>query len=83
MLLCAENSQIMEVPGETLREGILHLMASYYVYGVEYPKGCKSLLYVFQDIDVGMQYNIARAPKTLHHLALLPARISPSLRTTN
>ena len=40
----------MEVPGETLTEGILHLMASYYVYGVEYPKGCKSLLYFYQDV---------------------------------
>ena len=50
MILCAEDQEICEVPGETLVEGLLHLMVAYYVYGVEYPKACRALLYVFQDI---------------------------------
>ena len=50
MMVCAENEELFEVPGETLLEGIMHLMAAYYVYNVEYPRGCKGLLYFFQDI---------------------------------
>ena len=50
MILCAENEEIVEVPGETLVEGLIHLMASYYVFGVEYPKMCRALLFFFQDI---------------------------------
>ena len=52
MMVCAENEELFEVPGETLGllEGIMHLMAAYYVYNVEYPRGCKGLLYFFQDI---------------------------------
>ena len=50
MILCAEDQEICEVPGETLVEGLLHLMVAYYVFGVEYPKACRALLYFFQDI---------------------------------
>ena len=50
MFICAENQELFEVPGERLVEGLLHLMASYYVFGVEYPKVCRALLYFFQDI---------------------------------
>ena len=50
MIVCAENEELFEMPGETLLEGIMHLMAAYYVYNVEYPRGCKGLLYFIQDI---------------------------------
>ena len=50
MILCAKNQEICEVQGETLVEGLLHLMAAYYVFGVEYPKTNQALLYFFQDI---------------------------------
>ena len=50
MILCAEDQEICEVQGETLVEGLLHLMATYYVFGVEYPKANRALLYFFQDI---------------------------------
>ena len=45
MILCAENQEMCEVPGDTLVEGLVHLMAAYYVFGVEYPKACRALLY--------------------------------------
>ena len=41
MILCGENEEITEVPGETLVEGLLHLTATYYVFGVEYPKSAE------------------------------------------
>ena len=44
MILCAENQEIAEIPGK-LVDGIFHLLASYYVYGVAYLKGCTALLY--------------------------------------
>ena len=50
MFICAENQELFEVPGERLVEGLLHLMASYYVFGVDYPKVCRALLFFFQDI---------------------------------
>ena len=50
MLICAKNTELFEVPGETLGEGILNLMASYYVFNVDYPRKCKPLLFFFQDI---------------------------------
>ena len=46
MILCGENEKIIEVPGETLVEGLLHLTAAYYVFGVEYPK-CAEHCYTF------------------------------------
>lgn len=32
-VLCGENEETTEVPGETLIEGLLHLMSAYYVFG--------------------------------------------------
>ena len=49
MILCAENEEIVEVPGKKLVNGLFHLLASYYVYGVAYLKGCTALL---QDIQM-------------------------------
>ena len=45
MIIVAENQELFEVPGDTLLDGILHLMATYYVYNVAYPKSCRSLLF--------------------------------------
>ena len=50
MILSAENEEIAEVPGKMLVDGLFHLLASYYVYGVAYPKGCTALLFFLQDI---------------------------------
>jgi len=62
MILCAKNEEIMEVPGQHSWMGVLHLMAAYYVYGVKYPKGCKSLLYFFQDFII-QKPDVARAAR--------------------
>ena len=48
MFVSAENEALMEIPGTTVLNGIVHLMAAYYVLDVEYPKVCKSSF--FQDI---------------------------------
>ena len=37
-------------PGKIRVDGLLHLLAVYYVYVVAYPKGCRVLLYFLQDI---------------------------------
>ena len=50
MILSAENQEIAEIPGKMLVDGLFHLLASYYVYRVAYPKGCTALLYFLQDI---------------------------------
>ena len=50
MILCAKNQEIAEIPGKKLINGLFHLLASYYVYGVAYLKGCTALLYFMQDI---------------------------------
>ena len=45
MILCAENQETVEILGKKLVDGLFHLLASYCVYGVAYPKGCTALLY--------------------------------------
>ena len=52
-ILCAENQEIAETLGKKLVDGLFHLLASYYVYGVAYLKGCTALLYFVQDILMG------------------------------
>ena len=42
-ILCAEKQEIAEIPGKKLVDGLFHLLASYYVYGVAYLKGCTAL----------------------------------------
>ena len=41
MILCAEKQEIAEIPGKKLVDGLFHLLASYYVYGVAYLKGAQ------------------------------------------
>ena len=50
MILCAKNQEIAEILGKKLVDGLFHLLASYYVYGVAYLKGCTVLLYFMQYI---------------------------------
>ena len=45
IILCAENEEVAEVPGKMLVDGLFYLLASYYVYGVAYLKGCTALSY--------------------------------------
>ena len=55
MFLCAENEVILEVPtcSSGLVDGLVHLMALYYVFDVQYPSFCKPTLYFMQDILMG------------------------------
>ena len=50
LFISAENKCIMEIPSNELREGLVHLMATYYVFGIEGPGVCKPILYFLQDI---------------------------------
>ena len=84
MILCAEDQEIAEIPGKMLVDGLFHLLASYYVYGVAYPKGCTALLYFLQDILMGKPDThgpvknrptcktfISRLQKTLFYIVLV------------
>ena len=51
IFVCAENNVIMEVPTNKFIDGIVHLMAAYYVFNVQYPNFCKPTL---QDIIMNM-----------------------------
>ena len=50
MFIACEDDDLMELPATTIGEGITYLMATYYVFGVEYPNPYKPLLYFFQDL---------------------------------
>ena len=51
MFICAENEQSFEVPSnKKLVDGLVHLMAMYYVFDVQYPAFCKATLLFMQDI---------------------------------
>ena len=54
MFICAENEVSLEVPTTTkLVDGLVHLMAMYYVFDVGYPTVCKATLFFMQDILMG------------------------------
>ena len=52
MFICAENNVALEIPAanNTLVHGMIHLMAMYYVFDVQYPSFCKATLFFLQDI---------------------------------
>ena len=60
MFLCAENDPLFEIPANTLSEGFTYLMAVYYVYDVNYPRGCTPSLYFLQDIVLDQPDNLSR-----------------------
>ena len=49
MFIAGEDDNLMELPVTTISEGIVYLMAAYYVFSVEYPNPYKPLLFFFQD----------------------------------
>ena len=49
MFLDGEDDNLMELLVTTIGEGMVYLMAAYYVFSVEYPNPYKPLLYFFQD----------------------------------
>ena len=49
MFIAGEDDDLMEIPVTTIGEGLIHLMATYYVYNVDYPKAYQPLLFFFQD----------------------------------
>ena len=55
MFLCAENESVMELPSNELFDGVKHLMAAYYVYGVEYPRSCRPSLLFLQEYVLGIR----------------------------
>ena len=60
MFLCVENDPLFEIPANTLSEGFMYLMAVYYVYDVNYPRGCMPSLYFLHDIVLGQPDNLSR-----------------------
>ncbi len=53
IFVCAENEMIIEVPTNKLIDGFIHLMATYYVFNVEY-NFCRLTLLFLQDILLEM-----------------------------
>lgn len=49
MFIVGENDNLMELPTTTIGQGLVYLMASYYVFNVDYPKPYQPLLYFIQD----------------------------------
>ena len=49
MFIAGEDDNLMELPVISIGEGIVYLMAAYYVFSVEYPNPYKPLLFFFQD----------------------------------
>ena len=60
MFLCAENQSSMEVPSMKLVDGIAHLMAAYYVFGVEYSRSCRPSLLFLQEYLMGIKEDLHR-----------------------
>ena len=54
IFICAENTIVVEVPSNNLVDGLIHLMATYYVFNVQYPGFCKASLLFLQDVLMAM-----------------------------
>lgn len=50
LLICAEGDVILDIDSQKIVDGLIHLMASYYVFDVSYPKECQNMFFFFQDI---------------------------------
>ena len=55
IFLCAENESIMELPSAELIDGVRHLMAAYYVFGVCYLHSCRPSLLFLQEYVMGIK----------------------------
>ena len=53
MFITAENQVIVELNTTKLIDGLIHLMAIYYVMDVSYPKCCKPTYFFLQDVLMG------------------------------
>ena len=52
MFLIAEGDALMKLNAISILEGIVHLMASYYVFDIEYPKPSKPTFHFLQDVII-------------------------------
>lgn len=63
MFVCAENQVAFEVTtSNKVLDGLIHLMAMYYVFDVQYPQFCKATLYFMQDILMGKPDKHSKRP---------------------
>ena len=60
MFISAESKAMMELPSTTIIEGVVYLMAAYYVLDVQYPKVCSPTFFFFQDIIMDKHDNLGR-----------------------
>lgn len=51
MFIAGEDDNLMELPVISIGEGIVYLMAAYYVFSVEYPNPYKPLLFFFNTLS--------------------------------
>ena len=53
IFLCAENKSIMKLPSAELTDGVSHLMAAYYAFGIGYPPLMQAISPVFTGVCNG------------------------------
>jgi hypothetical protein len=67
MFIAGEDDNLMELPVTTFGEGIVYLMAAYYVFNVEYPNPYKPLLFFFKILS-WIKQTTAKGQQDMPHL---------------
>ena len=68
VFIAGEDDNLMELPVISIGEGIVYLMAVYYVFSVEYPNPYKPLLFFFQDFIMDIERTMAKGQPDMPHL---------------
>lgn len=83
MFLAGEDDNLMELPVSTIGEGIVYLMAAYYVFSVEYPNHYKPLLYFFEDFIMDKADNGKRPTRYATFAATMTVNVPNTTRSFN
>ena len=71
VFIAGEDDDLMELPVTTIGGGIVYLMATYYVFNVEYPKPYQPLLFFFQDFIMDKPNNGKRPTRYASYAATI------------
>ena len=74
MFVSIEGDMVVDICSEKLVDGLIHLMASYYVFDVSYPTSCKSSLLFFQDFLMKMPDKARRPTRYVSYIDILNSK---------
>lgn len=66
IFICAEKEVVLE--SKTLRDALVDIIATYYVFNIKYPKGLMAIFLFFQNYVFGLKDKETAVPNTTANL---------------